>query len=266
MKNSDLTVKLDPCPLESILGVWKFRRLPGNKHRCSSTPGHLLHLVVAGDYLLRTNGRQYNIQPGDIIYYHESEDVEWLENNNTVIFYSVGFLAPELQPLPFNMRVFQATGKLHQAFIQLYTASLETDPSQRIFEMYSALFKILFRIEKFKTTLSPSPEKLTLWQEIEQLIRKNHQFRPTLDELCEMCQYSRATIIRSCRRTTGMSPIKYIRKIRMEEAKGLLQYSLLNVTQTADYLGYPRLHEFSREFSAYFSYPPSSLRKPVKIT
>jgi AraC-like DNA-binding protein len=47
----------------------------------------------------------------------------------------------------------------------------------------------------------------------------------------------------------------------MAEARGLLSYSTLNVTQTAAYLGYSRMHEFSREFSGYFGHTPQSLIK-----
>jgi AraC-like DNA-binding protein len=54
--------------------------------------------------------------------------------------------------------------------------------------------------------------------------------------------------------------MRRIQTVRMEEARGLLLFSTLNVTQVAEYLGYPRLHEFSREFSQYFGAPPSRVR------
>ena len=81
----------------------------------------------------------------------------------------------------------------------------------------------------------------------------------TLKELCKIAGYSKSTIIRSCKKVTGGTPMQRIQKLRMEEAKGLLSIAQLNVSQVADYLGYPRIHEFSREFSKYFGKPPSAL-------
>jgi AraC-like DNA-binding protein len=54
-----------------------------------------------------------------------------------------------------------------------------------------------------------------------------------------------------------------IREIRMAEAGKLLKHTQMNISQTADYLGYPRVHEFSREFSKFFGYPPTRLKKKI---
>jgi AraC-like DNA-binding protein len=48
-----------------------------------------------------------------------------------------------------------------------------------------------------------------------------------------------------------------LQQITMNEARDLLTFSGLNVSATASYLDYPRINEFSREFSKYFGYPPS---------
>ena len=46
----------------------------------------------------------------------------------------------------------------------------------------------------------------------------------------------------------------------MSEAKKLLRYSGMNVSEIAAYLGYPRVHEFSREFSKNSGSSPSSYK------
>ena len=75
---------------------------------------------------------------------------------------------------------------------------------------------------------------------------------------------SRSSIVRLCRQATGMSPMKRIQQIRMEEAKGLLLSSSLNITEIAQYLGYIRMHEFSREFTLYFGTSPKQFRNSIK--
>jgi transcriptional regulator GlxA family with amidase domain len=51
--------------------------------------------------------------------------------------------------------------------------------------------------------------------------------------------------------------MRRLRELRLAEAQGLLRFSTLSVSQVAEYLGYPRVHEFSREFSRRMGRPPS---------
>jgi len=44
-------------------------------------------------------------------------------------------------------------------------------------------------------------------------------------------------------------------------------YAHLNVTQIAEYLGYTRIHEFTRDFTAFHGRPPRAFKaKPVTRT
>ncbi len=254
-------------PVETINGIWKFVHVPRVTTRCRSLPGHLLHLVLKGEYHLRTNRREYHIRPGNIIYYHESEDVEWLGNRRTVVFYSVGFTAPALAPLPLDRRVFPSDAVMRKAFHDLYTAAQLPGRTERSVKAFSALLTLLGRIEEKTLGFSKTPEEgCATWWSVEERIRRTRQFRPALDELADLACCSRASIVRSCRRATSESPMRRIQQLRMEEARGLLKFSTLNVTQVAEYLGYSRLNEFSREYSKYFSYPPRKESQPQMTT
>ena len=247
------------CPVTAILGVWQFVRGVRGYTRTRSTPGHLLHLVIAGGYNLRTNGREYEIKCGDLIYYHESEEVEWLKNTEEVIFYSVGFLAPSLDPLPLETRVFRSTPAIYAAFTELFRKSLEPESGKRTYGLFTSLMTILSYLEEKRIQFQEKKYQHELWWEIEEKIRKNRRFRPSLDELAEMSACSRASVVRSCRRATGLSPMKRLQALRMAEARGLLRYSALTITQIAQYLSYPRIHEFSREFKGCFRQAPTKM-------
>jgi AraC-like DNA-binding protein len=49
----------------------------------------------------------------------------------------------------------------------------------------------------------------------------------------------------------------------MRHARALLRYTPMSVTEVALYLGYPRVHEFSREFRRRYGAAPSSARLAV---
>ena len=208
---------------------------------------------------MRTNEREYAIQPGDVIYYHETESVEWLGNENPVCFYSIGFLASALPPLPIDARVFGSTRRIRAAFDRVFAASLHTSAQARA-TAYAALLNLLLEINPWRSHASSPPAGHAYWRHIEQTVRERRLFRPSVDDLCAIAHRSRASLARDCRAATDMSPMQRMRVIRMEEARGLLRFSFLTVSQVAEYLGYPRLHEFSREFSRYFGRPPSAER------
>ena len=249
-------------PIEYVSGVWKFVRKPRKDVKAKSTPDHLLHLVVSGSYTLKTNNRIYEIKPGSIIYYYASEDVEWLESKETVVFYSVAFKSELFKPLPFENRVIKASKKTVASFEKLYEYSLCQDKYVKTLGVYNSLLGILLDIQKMTEVAGDGESKdeaADVWNGIEQKIRTEKKFRAQLNELCEMSNKSRATLIRICKKSTGETPIRRIRNIRMAEANGLLQFSTLNITQISEHLDYPRIHEFSREFKKYFGVPPTCI-------
>jgi len=247
----DFPITRLPCPIEHIMGVWKFRRPPFFKYLCYSLSGHLLHLVTSGSYLVKINGIAYEVNEGDVIYYYESEEVETIGKNSEVVFYSVSYLAPSLLPLPVESRVFSADKELQRLFCQLYEAFSSENMQTRSFTVYATLLNILSRIGGIYFDVNIPVQDQELWWAVERRIRRDKIFRPILSELVKISGYSKVTLIRSCRKSTGDTPINRLRKIRMEEAKSLLSFANLNVTQVAEYLGYTRDHEFSREFSKY---------------
>lgn len=251
------------CPVQTVLGVWKFVREPWLRTGCRSTPGHLLHGVVEGSYTLKTNGRTHAIQPGDVIYYHESEEVEWLGGPTPVTFYSVAFLAPAWAPLPPTQRVFPASAAMRHAFRALHEADSATTPMARALGVYTNLLSLLAELERIRRVPPETPRPSSLWHELEGEVRRRKQFRASLDDLCHWGRVSKATVVRACRQSTGHSPMARLRQLRIAEAQGLLRHSMLNVSQIARYLGYPRLHEFSREFKRVAGVSPTGQRPPA---
>jgi AraC-like DNA-binding protein len=101
-----------------------------------------------------------------------------------------------------------------------------------------------------------------LWWDIEGWIRRGKLYRVNMPEIENRWLRSRSTVTRSCRRATGLPPLRRVAALRMEEARGMLQHSDLAVGEVAARLGYPRLHEFSREFSKHYGVPPSRWSRP----
>jgi AraC-like DNA-binding protein len=244
------------CPVENIIGVWKFNRVPLYQGYAKSTPGHLIHLVTQGSYHLLVNGRHYNVPQNHLFYYHESEDVETIAGKEGVTYLSVAFFSKELAPLPFESRLLKADKAFCAEFNKLYEiASAPLHKEKKKFLLYSMLLKMLgFVFQKEHEGLFIL-NKESVWWEVEQLIRQKKLYHVSLGALAKMCYKSKSTIDRSCRAAIGMSPLQRLRAIRMEEARGMILFSNMTVTEVAEALQYDRVHEFSREFSKFFKMP-----------
>ncbi len=257
-----LLMRSSVTPIEQITGVWKFVRIPGDNTRIYTLAGHVIQLIIQGTYTLRTLGNQYRVGKGNLIYFHDSQEIETLNVLRPVTFYSVGFIAPSFRPLPGQECVVQSTKEICEAFKTLYHATHITNPVHQKLSVFAALYSLLAMISHTRSMSLGDVKEEDMWWVIERDLRLHGVFRPTIADLCSMCHRGRATINRLCRKATDTSPMQRLQAVRMAEAMSLLKYCPMTVTQVAEYLGYTRMHEFSREFSSYFGMCPSTVRTP----
>ena len=86
----------------------------------------------------------------------------------------------------------------------------------------------------------------------------------TLDEYAKMCNMSRFHFLRIFQSITGVSPIEYRNKIRLDHAKELLEDSDMSVTEIGNRVGYPCNTYFCDAFKKKTGISPSQYRKTYK--
>jgi len=252
------------CPVKEIFGSWIIEKPPHHRITAWSTPGHLIHLIRSGEYELKINERSYIARKGDLLYYYETEMVEWIENLTKVSFYSISFSAPGLSPLPFDKRKRKGNQVIRKAFENFFEAHQKYVFSEKAFIQFECLMKILSSMGFKEEGNSEDSSQRDVWWEVEALLRRKKLFRPNIQNLVKLSGKSRTTLFYACRKAFKLAPLQRIQILRMEEARGLLMFSPLNISEIANYLGYPRIHEFSREFSAWFGCPPTQFRNKNK--
>ena len=65
-------------------------------------------------------------------------------------------------------------------------------------------------------------------------------------------------------RQLNISPGEYIRRVKLEESKGLIREGKMNFSQIAAKLNYSTIHHFSRQFKDNFGISPSEYAKSIK--
>jgi AraC-like DNA-binding protein len=88
-------------------------------------------------------------------------------------------------------------------------------------------------------------------------IRDNYNVQLRIDELCNASGMSRASLHRHFLSMTGLSPLRYQKQLRLQEARQLLLAGEHRATDVAFAVGYESASQFSREYSRQFGASPA---------
>jgi AraC-like DNA-binding protein len=98
-------------------------------------------------------------------------------------------------------------------------------------------------------------------REIMDYIRAHYRERITVSELASRFYMSDNYLILTFRRQYGITPYKYITKLRLEKAVELLKNTTRSEDEIAFSLGFSDFSVFYKAFCAKFGCPPSAMRK-----
>ncbi len=253
----------DGAIIERVVLVDQLRRDERVTYQSHSLPGHLIHLVTAGETLQETNGLSYTLIPNTVVWYSEDEAVKGKIIKTPWIFYTVNFIAPMLSPPAYDQRVLQVDESVSQQFARLLSIWRDETylPALRHMEIHARLLDIiisLLRHHQFTYRIDPATR---LWWEIEKIIKQDLSKPISLRTLASLTHLSQRTIARSAECAVGLSPMKRIKEIRLSMARGLLLYSDLSITEIAYNVAYTRVQEFSRDYKVQYGVTPSEDRK-----
>ncbi len=85
------------------------------------------------------------------------------------------------------------------------------------------------------------------------------------DELCKALSSSRSKLHNKIKILTGQSSAEYIRNIRLDRAKVLLETTDISVGEIASQVGFKDFSHFSKTFFKKFDKKPTEIRRAVKI-
>ncbi|MFF4768776.1 AraC family transcriptional regulator N-terminal domain-containing protein [Streptomyces sp. NPDC001255] len=94
-------------------------------------------------------------------------------------------------------------------------------------------------------------------------LRDHYQEAVTIDSLCDLARTSAATLHRQFKAATGMSPLQFHQRIRLQQARHLLVSTDTTVTAAAHAVGYASPSQFSREYRRVYGCPPG--RETVRL-
>lgn len=229
----------------------------------STNPGHQLNVVESGLVRIECNGRSYVLGRGDLVWYYEAEQEQLEVLEGPWVFYTINFIAPSLPPPDFEHRCIRLPRKESLAqFKTLLEAWRDVSAPHvvRAMRVQATLLQILADL------ITPSQRgiridsRTSIWWAVEMELRKDIGRSINMRTICQIAKFSRATVVRSCQQATGMPPLKRVKQMRMSMAHGLVILSNLTISEIAERVGYPRVHELSRDYHKYFGAAPTKHR------
>ena len=101
-------------------------------------------------------------------------------------------------------------------------------------------------------------------KEVKKHIKEHRSFNITSEDICKALSCSRSHISHQFKNQTGMSIREYITILRLNDAKHLLRYSDLSITEIAFTVGFGSSNYFTNVFKSDTGMSPGTYRKNIK--
>lgn len=88
-------------------------------------------------------------------------------------------------------------------------------------------------------------------------LRANFDQTVTIEKLAKLVNLSVTSFHRQFKAVTGMSPLRYQKTIRLQEARRLMLTAMLDSGQASRRVGYSSASQFTREYGRFFGTPPT---------
>lgn len=112
-------------------------------------------------------------------------------------------------------------------------------------------------IDRLQTV--PSEIESTI-EELDGFIRQHYRENLNLSELADKYHFNHSYLTKIFKKQKGISPLKLVNTLRMEDAKELLQNEELSVREISEMLGFSNQHYFSRMFKEATGQTPMEYR------
>ena len=97
--------------------------------------------------------------------------------------------------------------------------------------------------------------------DVQKLLRKDIQHKWTTDETCEIVGLSKRHFQKLFKTEIGITPIAYLRTLRLDKACDLLESTYLSIKEIGVEVGMIQDSHFTRDFKKKFGLSPSNYRK-----
>lgn len=255
-------------PLAVVSGGWEQCARDYEIHR-ATFPFYSIEYVVRGAGKLKLNGREFDLQPGNIFSYGPGVRQDIVADvNDPPLKYFIDFSGKNALSLlrschlpPGRISQVFPPNEIQNLFDELIRSGLRGSVSGS--ELCSKLLECL--ILKIAVSRAPAAGRESLsfstYQTCRQHIEQHFQKLKTLQQIAEECHLDAAYLCRLFQRFDRQSPYQFLMRLKMNAAAEELQKPGALVKQVAERAGFVDQFHFSRAFKSVFGVAPDIFRR-----
>ncbi len=234
---------------------------------------HLVHYVVSGKGSFSCLGRQYELGPGDSFFIFPGELVSYASDKTDPWYYRwIGFKGTYADQLLSSIGIsshkptaHSGSGRrLNALFHHVQRILRQAKPNCDL--QAGGYMRIILSeyVESAPPESSAKTEPVSdIQQRVEQAIRwltLQYSQPVSIENMAQALGYHRTHLSKMFKQYTGMPPMHFLLKIRMERAK-LLLLEPLTVEQIASSVGFSDALYFSKQFKKWYGCSPTEYRR-----
>lgn len=204
-----------------------------------------------------SDGKRMTVPTNAIILLPQGSDYTVNDAEHSGNSYAINFtLMQETHFDPFFVQT-----KDSKAFLDLFKKMEKAWTAKKpgyILKCKSLLYSILYMMQKENFANYANSDKRKLIQPAVSYMHEHYTAEPLkVVQLAAMCGITPEYFRSIFQSFYGVSPIKYINRLKMEHASELLSSGMYSVTEAATLSGYNDLSHFSREFKKIYGVKPT---------
>lgn len=175
-----------------------------------------------------------------------------LAGERKIVNYISGNKKWEIECIEIVNKIIEASSK-KAAYYELYIKGC-------LFQMMNIIY-INNWIKEVQKNFVKGSENIESTKKVIEYISKNYSNEISIDDLAQIANLSKYHFIRTFSSIIGVSPIKYINMVRINEAADLLQSGYSNIMEVANKCGFDNESYFIKTFKTYKRETPNQYRK-----
>lgn len=234
-------------------------------------PGYnKFYYICDGEGMLKINGKEFFPLPGQLFFMPAGVLQSYSSiSEHTFTKYWCHFTAKLGDKNIFDIIQFPYFIEVENrgAFEQLFNDLIVNHNSSELSASFRAKSILLEMIAQFLDHVDKNSIQISYTQSyhilhlILQYIEGHLSENITVEQLAKICNFHPNYFIKFFKIHTGIPPIQYINRVRLEKAKELVMHKEINISEIANMIGFNDLCHFSKSFKNYTGFSPLEYRK-----
>ncbi|WP_186446148.1 AraC family transcriptional regulator [Paenibacillus cremeus] len=265
-----------PTALEKAGGLWLVRlgrniAKPNYHIGPRYVPYYSLHFVIDGYGVFQQEDATYDLAKGDVFcIFPKRKHQYFTDANKPLRMIWVALDGKQLIPLLNRIGLRPSSSflpsvmneEIVQLLEELFRHNGQHDPYEDLGKL-TMLYRLFQALAAVHTDKDDGGEEETFpWlKRGQQFLQMHFMEGITIEEAAHNAGVNRTYFSKKFHEHYGMSPVKYLQSLRMNEAVRMLKETELKLTEIALSVGFPDLYSFSKAFKKQYQVSPFLFRK-----